>query len=155
MLYRAYTRSSKLDTVKRIHTSPSSYALKVKYVPQRAPRPPIKERAEEEVVADEPYGEYHISYPKDDALNGSQLNGMNSVSSYSRGTFIPKSSKMLRSLPQIGHTFKSLEIISPLTASIPAKALFCRTFPSPFLPCKARISTSISIGSALLLPSLG
>jgi len=70
MLYRVYTRSSKLDTVKRIHTSPSSYALKVKHVPQRAPRPPIKERAKEAVVVDEPYGEYHVLCPKDCVLTG-------------------------------------------------------------------------------------
>lgn len=58
MLYRVYTRSSRLNTVKRIHTSPSSYAQKQKPVPQtrRDSRPPVTEVAEE-VVVDEPYGE--------------------------------------------------------------------------------------------------
>jgi len=70
MLYRVYTKSSKLDPVKRFHTSPSSYAQKVKYVPQRVPRPPIKEKAKEDTVADEPYGEYHILCPKGRLLNG-------------------------------------------------------------------------------------
>ena len=155
MLYRAYTRSSKFDTVKRIHTSPSSYAQKLKYVPQRAPRPPIKERAKEEVVADEPYGEYHVLSQKDCFLNGSQSSGTNLVFSCSHGTSISKSSRMLRSLPQTGHTFKLLEIISLLTALIPAKAPFCRMSPSPSLPYRARISTNIFTGSALLLPNPG
>lgn len=63
MLYRVYTRSSKLNTAKQIHTSPSSYAQKLKPVPQRVPRPLVDKEKEEELY--EPYGEYHVLFPKD------------------------------------------------------------------------------------------
>ena len=141
--------------MKRIHTPPSSYAQKVKGVPQRASRPPAKERVKGEVVVDEPYGEYHVLFPKGCSSNGSQSNGMNLGSSCSRGMSIPKSSRMLRSPLQMGHTSKSLEIISLLTALIPAKAPFYRMFPSPSLPYRARISMNTSTDSALLLPNPG
>lgn len=60
MLYRVYTRSSRLNAVKQIHTSPSSYAQKLKQIPQtqRDARPPVtKTEVTEEAVVDEPYGE--------------------------------------------------------------------------------------------------
>ena len=78
MLYRVYTRSSRLNAAKQIHTSPSSYAQKLKPIPQRPPRPfVVEEKVKEEEVVDEPYGKYYMPFPKVCFSNGSQSNGMN------------------------------------------------------------------------------
>lgn len=74
MLYRVCTRSSRLKAAKQIHTSPSSYAQKLKLVPQRVSKPPI---VEEEAVVDEPYGEYAMLSRKGRLSDGLQSNGMN------------------------------------------------------------------------------
>ena len=62
MFYRVYTKtpSLRLNAVKHIHTSPSSYAQQQREVPQtqRGPRSPVtKTQVTEESVVDEPYGE--------------------------------------------------------------------------------------------------
>ena len=61
MLYRVYARSSRLNSAKQIHTSPSSYGQKPKPAPRKAPSlPVVREKAKEGVKMEEPYGEYHI-----------------------------------------------------------------------------------------------
>ena len=47
----------------RIQTSSLSYAQRVKRVPERVSQPPVKEKAKDEVVADEPYGKCHVLCP--------------------------------------------------------------------------------------------
>lgn len=155
MLYRVYTRSARLNAAKQIHTSPSSYALKLKPVPQRVSRPLVDKEVKEEVVVDEPYGECYISCPKGYLSDELQSNGMNWVSSCSRGMSIPKSSKMPHSRLQKGHTFGSPKATSVPTTLTPAKAPFYRTFPSLFPPYRARTSTNISTDSVPLLPNPG
>ena len=156
MLYRVYTRSSRLNAAKQIHTSPSSYAQKLKPVPQRGSGPlVVKGKVKEEVAADEPYGEYPILLLKGCFSDGMQSNGMNWGSSCSRGMSIPKSSKMQHFLLQARHTFRLPESISLFMALIPAKAPFYRISPSPFLHCRARTSTNISTDSVLQPPNPG
>ena len=156
MLRRVYTRSSGLNAARRIHTSQLAYAQKVKPGTRRGLGPPaVKEKVKEEVVADEPYGEHYILLPKPRLSNGLQSNGMNSVSSCSRDRSILKSSRTPYSLLQTRHISRLLEITLLLTALIPPEAPFCRMFPSPSLPYRARTSTNISIGSALQPPNPG
>ena len=66
MLYRVYTRCSRLNATKQIHTSPSSYVYqKLRPVPQRSSRPSAaKKEVEEEVVVAEPYSGYPVLLPK-------------------------------------------------------------------------------------------
>jgi len=78
MLRRVYTRSSGLNAARRIHTSQLTYAQKVRPGTRRGLGPPaVKEEVKEEVVADEPYGEHHILFPKSCLSNDLQSNGMN------------------------------------------------------------------------------
>jgi len=78
MLRRVYTRSSGLNAARRIHTSQLTYAQKMRSGTRRGLGPPaVKEEVKEEVVADEPYGEYYTLLPKYCLSNGLQSNGMN------------------------------------------------------------------------------
>lgn len=78
MLRRVYTRSSGLNAARRTHTSQLTYAQKVKPGTRRSLGPPaVKEKVREEVVADEPYGEYYTLLPKSCLSSGLQSNGMN------------------------------------------------------------------------------
>jgi len=76
MLYRVYTRSSRLNAAKQIHTSQLAYVHKLKPSPRKCSRPSVvRGKVEEEVVPDDSYGEYYTLLLKRCLSSRRQSNG--------------------------------------------------------------------------------